>query len=62
MTSPYLELRRRSLAEAVEERSYRDLRLCHKINQMANKNASVVKAENIYRLGPHLITKFRPKF
>jgi len=62
MTSPYLELRRRSLAEAVEEKSYRDLRLCHKINQMANKNASVVKAENIYCLGPRLITKLRPKF
>ena len=61
MMSPYLELRRRSLAEAVEERSYRDLRLCHKNNQVANKNASVVKVENIYVMGLRLITKLRPK-
>ncbi len=61
MTSPYLQLHLRSWDEALEEKSLKELRLRHKRNQIANGKSSVAGTENVYRLGPRLITKLGAK-
>lgn len=61
MSSPYLHLRLRTLEEAVEDRLLRDLGRRHKVNQLVNKQASLKQADNVYRLGQRLTTKFSAK-
>jgi len=58
MTSPYLQKRLRSLDEAVEDRLLKELRHRHKINDIANRRATIVQTGNVYCLGPRLVTKF----
>jgi hypothetical protein len=60
MTSPYLELRLRSLDEAVEDKMLKDLGHRHKDIQLANKRADL-KGENVFRLGRRLTTKIGAK-
>ena len=61
MTSPYLKNRLRSHDEAVEDKVLRDLRHRHKKIALANKEAELKQAENVFRLGSRLITKFGAK-
>ena len=58
MTSPYLLRRLRSLDEAMEDRQFRNLRNRHKMIDLANRKAEVSRTDNVYRLGPRLVTKF----
>jgi len=51
MTSLYLQRRLRTLDEALEDKSLKALRLRHKINDIANKKATIVQTGNIYRFG-----------
>ncbi|MFP6748637.1 MAG: hypothetical protein VCD66_13695 [Alphaproteobacteria bacterium] len=61
MTSLYLQRRLRTLDEALEDKSLKALRLRHKINDIANKKATIVQTGNIYRFGSRLVTKFGEK-
>jgi hypothetical protein len=61
MTSPYLQRRLRSLDEAVEDRILKDLRRRHKINEIANRRATIVQTGNVYRFGPRVVTIFGNK-
>ncbi len=62
MTSLYLQRRLRTLDEALEDRILKDLRLRHKLNDMANKKAEIVQTGNIYRFGQRVVSKFGAKF
>lgn len=61
MTSPFLQLRLRSLDEAVEDRMLRDLRKRHQKIKAANRKARLVEADNVYRLGPRFLTRIGSK-
>ena len=60
-TGPYLQRRLRSLDEAVEDRILKDLRRRHKINEIANRRATIVQTGNVYRFGPRVVTVFGNK-
>ena len=61
MTSPYLQQRLRSLDEAVEDRLLKDLRQLHKVNDIADKKATVVQTGNVYKFGSRIFSKFGAK-
>ncbi len=58
MTSPYLQKRLRTFEEAVEDKLLKNLRQRHKVNDLANKKATIVQTGNIYRFNRRLSTKF----
>ncbi len=61
MISPYLQKPLRSLTEAEEDKQIKDLRNRHKTIKLANKRAERGQAENVYRFGPRVLTKFGPQ-
>ncbi len=61
MISPYLQKPLRSLTEAEEDKQIKDLRNRHKTIRLANKQAERGQAENVYRFGQRMTTKFGPR-
>ena len=61
MISPYLQRPLRSLSEAEDDRLFKELRNRHKTIKLANKKVELVQAENVYRFGARLLTKYGPQ-